>query len=307
MFQSRYRVRNNWSVNGHYTLQLAERRQLRGRGDEPAGRRVADRQLTPKRSRRTRYYPDGRLQNFQRNRAAHLEHLQLRHGPGGRSLGLRPVAGRRRAGVQPGDQESAPITGTQTGDSRGGRLSRRAGAAAPLLRRRAGHGAFPATACSTVDINYNVPVFRSLRPWVKFDIYNLFDNRKLIGWNTTIDPEHRRPDGRAGTGDHLHQGLEFREGDRQHGHQSELHRASTRSRGRSTARRPAAARSGWPWASGSNSARSSVTTRRAALHASRPSCAARLFSVEPIHVISLCHTMLPIVCTIRLFNGIDRY
>ena len=31
-----------------------------------------------------------------------------------------------------------------------------------------------------------MPVFRSLRPWVKFDVYNLLNNQKLIAWNTTI-------------------------------------------------------------------------------------------------------------------------
>jgi hypothetical protein len=46
--------------------------------------------------------------------------------------------------------------------------------------RFAGYGLFD------TSINYNIPVFRSLRPWVKFDVYNLLDNRKLIAWNTTV-------------------------------------------------------------------------------------------------------------------------
>src|SRR5262249_62178326 len=36
------------------------------------------------------------------------------------------------------------------------------------------------------SVNYNIPVFRRVRPWVKFDIFNLFDNLKLIAWNTTV-------------------------------------------------------------------------------------------------------------------------
>ena len=43
------------------------------------------------------------------------------------------------------------------------------------------------------DATYNVPVFRSLRPWVKFDVFNLFDNRKLIAWNVTIRPDPATP------------------------------------------------------------------------------------------------------------------
>src|SRR5262249_34589477 len=37
-----------------------------------------------------------------------------------------------------------------------------------------------------MSVNYNVPVFRTVRPWVKFELFNVFDNQKLIAWNTTI-------------------------------------------------------------------------------------------------------------------------
>jgi hypothetical protein len=46
----------------------------------------------------------------------------------------------------------------------------------------AGYGVFD------MSINYDVPVFRTLKRWVKFDVYNLFNNEKLIGWNTTVSP-----------------------------------------------------------------------------------------------------------------------
>src|SRR5262249_47877342 len=45
---------------------------------------------------------------------------------------------------------------------------------------------FPGYALFDTSVNYNIPVFRSLRPWVKLDIYNLFDNEKLIAFNTTV-------------------------------------------------------------------------------------------------------------------------
>ena len=31
-----------------------------------------------------------------------------------------------------------------------------------------------------------MPVFRTLAPWIKFDVYNLFNNQKLIAWSTTV-------------------------------------------------------------------------------------------------------------------------
>jgi hypothetical protein len=53
--------------------------------------------------------------------------------------------------------------------------------------RFAGYGLFD------TSVNYDIPVFRSLRPWIKFDLYNLFDNEKLIAWNVTVNPNPNGP------------------------------------------------------------------------------------------------------------------
>jgi len=39
-----------------------------------------------------------------------------------------------------------------------------------------------------MSINYDIPVFRTVKPWIKFDVYNLFNNEKLIAWSTTVTP-----------------------------------------------------------------------------------------------------------------------
>ena len=49
-----------------------------------------------------------------------------------------------------------------------------------------GSETFPGYGLFDTSINYNIPVFSTLRPWVKFDVYNLFNNQKLIGWNTAV-------------------------------------------------------------------------------------------------------------------------
>jgi hypothetical protein len=46
--------------------------------------------------------------------------------------------------------------------------------------RFAGSGVIDAAA------TYDVPVVRTLRPWVKVELYNLFNNQKPIAWNTSI-------------------------------------------------------------------------------------------------------------------------
>src|SRR4029077_6265889 len=49
-----------------------------------------------------------------------------------------------------------------------------------------------------VALTYGVPLFHSMRPWLKVDVYNLFDNQKLIAWNTTIAPDPSTPLDAAG-------------------------------------------------------------------------------------------------------------
>ena len=44
-----------------------------------------------------------------------------------------------------------------------------------------------------LGIQYEIPVFRTLRPYVKFDVFNLFNNDKLIAWNTTVSPNNAGP------------------------------------------------------------------------------------------------------------------
>jgi hypothetical protein len=38
-----------------------------------------------------------------------------------------------------------------------------------------------------------VPVWRTVRPYLKLDLLNLFNNQKQIGWNTTVTPDNNGP------------------------------------------------------------------------------------------------------------------
>jgi hypothetical protein len=35
-------------------------------------------------------------------------------------------------------------------------------------------------------LTYSVPVFQSARRWVKLELHNVFNNQKLVTWNTTV-------------------------------------------------------------------------------------------------------------------------
>jgi hypothetical protein len=62
-----------------------------------------------------------------------------------------------------------------------------------LFFGKRGSETFPGYAAVDASINYDVPVFRTLRPWLKLDFFNIFDNTKVIGFNTSIRPDPDSP------------------------------------------------------------------------------------------------------------------
>ncbi len=51
-----------------------------------------------------------------------------------------------------------------------------------------------------VDLSatYSIPVWRTAQPWIKFEIYNLLNNDKQIGWDTTVTPDANSPKDASG-------------------------------------------------------------------------------------------------------------
>jgi hypothetical protein len=183
VFQSRFRIRKNWSVNGHYTLQLKNDGNYEGEGSSQPG-------LTslignyPEAFSAARNYPDGRLQNSQRSRLRVWSVYDWNVG----RLGDLSVSGLWRLDsgrVFTLASRNQPLSTEQIG------ILERAGypdtpATQSVYFGERGSQEFPGYGVVDASINYNIPVFRSLRPWVKFDIYNVFDNLKLVAWNTTV-------------------------------------------------------------------------------------------------------------------------
>ena len=56
-----------------------------------------------------------------------------------------------------------------------------------------GSGLFPSHALFDVSLNYSLPVQGALRPWIKFDVFNLFNNQKPIAFDTTVRPDPASP------------------------------------------------------------------------------------------------------------------
>jgi hypothetical protein len=184
VFQSRYRVRNNWSVNGHYTLELKNEGNYEGEGTNTPGSTtwIGD---FPEALPESRYWPTGTLQNFQRHRLRLWSIYNFGMGGfGDLSLsGLWRVDSGLAYSLAARNQN---INATQAAILAAAGYPDQPNSGHVFFGGERGTERFKGYGLFDTSINYNIPVFRSLKPWVKLDIYNLFDNRKLIAWNTTV-------------------------------------------------------------------------------------------------------------------------
>jgi hypothetical protein len=190
VFQSRLQLSSRWNVNGHYTLQIKNDGNYEGEATNTPGATsiIGD---YPEAFNAARNYPDGRLQDFQRHR---LRLWSIYTADMGRA-GDASVSGLWRvdsARVYSLAARNQGLTSTQRG------ILAAAGypdgpAPTSVFFGERGSEEFAGYGVLDMSFNYDVPVFRTLRPWVKFDVYNVFNNQKLIAWNTTIVQDPASP------------------------------------------------------------------------------------------------------------------
>ncbi len=203
-FQGRYNASSRWTLNGSYTVELKNDGNYEGEAANQPGitSQIGD---FPEAFNATRTFPTGRLLNFQRNKLILWSTYVASLG----SLGDASISGLLR--VNSGTTYSLaaqgqPLTATQLA-----RIAAYPDAPQdqPVYFDERGSEHFNGYGVLDFSVNYNVPVFRTLRPWVKFDIYNLFNNQKLITWNTSVRQDPNSPKDNLGLATGYIQGASF--------------------------------------------------------------------------------------------------
>jgi hypothetical protein len=190
IFEGRYPFfGSKLQVNGHWTVQLRNHGNFEGEGQNTPGisSTLGD---YPEIFSEARYYPLGRLNDYQR----HKTRLW-----GIYTLGLGRIGTLDASAIYRYDSatsfslfhNNAPLSATQ--QSLGAAYASLPVSKSLFFGER-GSGTFEDSHLVDVALNYNIPVFRSLRPWVKFEARNVLNNDKLIAWNTTVtgDPNSAR-------------------------------------------------------------------------------------------------------------------
>ena len=193
VFQADYRPTATWQIAGNYTLQLKNDGTFTGEAQNQPGISSAygDFPVAGLPTIYTRGLPDGHLYDFQRSklRAWTIYTMNLRN------------AGRLSlSGLVRGDSgltyslvaSSVPLTAIQTSllDAAG---YPDAPSSQNVYFGDRGSQFFPGVALFDTSINYDIPVYKTVRPWLKFDVYNLLNNLKVIRYNTTVNPDPNSP------------------------------------------------------------------------------------------------------------------
>jgi hypothetical protein len=184
--QGNYRLRSNWSVVGQWTVQLKNDGNYEGEAaNQPGiGSVLGD---YPELLTEARNYPMGRLDDYQQHKVRVWSNYQLDMGRFG-SVAVTPMWRYNSATTYSLVANSVPLTAVQRARNPG--YARLPGSGAngsqTLFFGERGSEEFAGYGLVDLGVTYQVPVVKSLRPWVKIEVLNALNNDKLIGWDTTV-------------------------------------------------------------------------------------------------------------------------
>jgi hypothetical protein len=173
-----HRLLNALSVNGHWTVQLKNDGNFEGETPNPTGSVFGD---YPEMLALPRSAPEGRLDDFQRSKVRLWADYRAELGRFG-SLNFAPIYrynSARTYSLALNNQQLSPVQAARNPGYAGTPLQ-------PVFFGERGSQSFKGFALLDFAMTYGVPVFRSAQPWIKFEMFNVMNNRKLIAWDTTI-------------------------------------------------------------------------------------------------------------------------
>ena len=208
-FDGRYTVTSRFQLDGSYTVQLRNEGNFEGEGtNQPGVPSIAfdyPEVFTPERN-----YPFGRLNDFQLHKIRIWGVYNLGLGPAGDvDLGgiWRYNSGQTYSLVAGGVPLTAQqemilnelgYANTPTGQS--------------LYFDERGTENFKGYGLLDLSVQYQIPIWRTAAPYFKFELYNVFNNDTLIGWDTTVQPDYDGPVDALGLPLNYVEGPQFSEG-----------------------------------------------------------------------------------------------
>lgn len=189
-FQGQYRFVDRLSVNGHWTVQLRNHGNFEGEATgQPAA--ASDFGNYAEMLVASRNFPYGRLNDFQRHKA---RVWAIYNQPLGRfgSIDMAPMWRYNSALSYSLVAANVPLSPAQLATNPGyARLP--GGGVQTLYFGERGTEEFRGYGLMDFAASYQIPVWRTLRPWVKFELFNVLNNNNAIAWNTTVNADLNGP------------------------------------------------------------------------------------------------------------------
>lgn len=185
-FEATYRINAQWTVDGHWTLQLENDGNFEGEAtNQPGiGSALGD---YPEILVEGRDFPTGRLDDFQRHKIRLWSNYRLEFGSFG-GLDITPLWRYNSALTYSLTAANVPLSAIQR--SRNPGYARLPGSGAngsqTLFFDERGSEEFTGYGLFDLGATYRVPVWKTLRPWARIEVLNVFNNDTLIRWDTTI-------------------------------------------------------------------------------------------------------------------------
>jgi hypothetical protein len=204
VFLGNRRLTNRWTVDGHWTVQLRNDGTFEGEAASQPGipTIIGD---YPEIYALDRSNPDGRLNDFQRNKVRLWTTYTQELG----------VFGSLDAGLM--FRYNSPLTYSflASGVPRTAIQSARdPGYAVPPASQTVyfaerGTEEFESSHVADLALTYSIPVFRDARPWVKLELFNMFNDQSLVGHNVQVTPRAGGPVDEHGLPLEFTQGAQF--------------------------------------------------------------------------------------------------
>jgi hypothetical protein len=183
-----YRLTDHWKLTGNYTLELTNDGNYEGEAPgQPALTSLVGQ--FPEVFPASRFYPDGHLANYQEHRVRAWTTYDLGLGKAGNvnmSLLWRLDSGRTDSYVANSQSLSSIQMQLGAGYSQ-------LPAFQNIYFGQRGAVQFPGSSLFDFALTYDIPVYRSWKPYVKVDVRNVFNTLAVIGFDDVVSPDPSGP------------------------------------------------------------------------------------------------------------------
>ena len=208
-FDGRYQITSSFQLDGSYTVQIRNDGNFEGENtNQPGIPSIAF--DYPEIFPADRLYPYGRLNDFQRHKVRIWGIYNLDLGATG-NIDLGSIW-RYNSGLT----YSLVASGVGLTERQEAILNELGYASGPTSQNlyfgERGSENFDGYGLLDLSVQYQLPIWRSVRPYFKFELYNVFNNDALITWDTTVNPVYDAPVDELGLPTTYEKGPRFGEG-----------------------------------------------------------------------------------------------